>query len=775
MSDFNFRKPLSKDKKNLSEALDHINKVYNSNFSPVQPNEVDKVILEAAKTIGNLVFEPHKEGAYKVYLITTKSGVEIGHIRIGYKTKTAVIPSQLYLGKDRGTRELVLNMYPESATMRVTLSKSVGSKPAIMINPRKLLDAVADWITKNRKNMIEEVVDEAKEVLKVVKKDTPVKKKTGKTASEFNGDKRGFNRFVEEQDVEEIEEEEEIEEGVRMMSGAEKMVKDSGGSSLASSLRKIKKSLESKPTGSMIVVTKEKSPESVSVDIYEPSEFASLVKGLSSKPEAKVGSKGSWSGGEVTVVAIKEDVQEELDAEEAEDLQLQEFYRMQDWARFKRENPKGTPVFMVLNGRTTLSGTIIEIKPYDLGIARKGYFVYIKSDRGSLMVDDVDIMNIYFGDEAVRQKGFQSSVKSYKSKLGNPPSATKREEVELGEDKASDEYMAWLKAYETSKEKKVVDGIKTAGINYSKIGFPGQQDVVITYALTKFNGDVKKAINYIIKNEMEMDKERSPSNKHHPNLKAPKESLGTHMATSEKTEPMEEENLNEAYINTESIKIIRDELKKEFPKFKFMVAREANSYSSIRVAIVSGPVAFVYKNDGTPAEHAEINHYYPMNYKNGEILKKIIQVINRKNWDRSDISTDYFDVGFYLNIKQGNNTYGSKPTPFTLTGTSVKKPTPVQTQKKVNAIINKVVTNVHSKNAVTGKTHTKSTPANAGGPAASRYGVFEDKEEVNEKSPPTGPARKFSKDPDVKAAFKKKYGERWKEVMYATAWKMHNK
>ena len=46
---------------------------------------------------------------------------------------------------------------------------------------------------------------------------------------------------------------------------------------------------------------------------------------------------------------------------------------------------------------------------------------------------------------------------------------------------------------------------------------------------------------------------------------------------------------------------------------------------------------------------------------------------------------------------------------------------------------------------------------------------------INEVSPPSGPARRFSKKPEVKAAFKKRYGDRWKEVMYATAWKMHNR
>ena len=42
-----------------------------------------------------------------------------------------------------------------------------------------------------------------------------------------------------------------------------------------------------------------------------------------------------------------------------------------------------------------------------------------------------------------------------------------------------------------------------------------------------------------------------------------------------------------------------------------------------------------------------------------------------------------------------------------------------------------------------------------------------------EVSPPKGAARSFSKDEKTKAAFRKQYGKRWKEVFYATAWKMH--
>lgn len=42
-----------------------------------------------------------------------------------------------------------------------------------------------------------------------------------------------------------------------------------------------------------------------------------------------------------------------------------------------------------------------------------------------------------------------------------------------------------------------------------------------------------------------------------------------------------------------------------------------------------------------------------------------------------------------------------------------------------------------------------------------------------EVSPPSGPARRFSKKEKVKADFRKRYGKDWKRVFYATAWKMH--
>jgi hypothetical protein len=51
--------------------------------------------------------------------------------------------------------------------------------------------------------------------------------------------------------------------------------------------------------------------------------------------------------------------------------------------------------------------------------------------------------------------------------------------------------------------------------------------------------------------------------------------------------------------------------------------------------------------------------------------------------------------------------------------------------------------------------------------------VETDSDNLHEVSPPSGTARRFSEDPKVKADYKKRYGKRWKEVLYATAWKMY--
>lgn len=100
-----------------------------------------------------------------------------------------------------------------------------------------------------------------------------------------------------------------------------------------------------------------------------------------------------------------------------------------------------------------------------------------------------------------------------------------------------------------------------------------------------------------------------------------------------------------AYLSKEATKEIRDNLKKAFPDFKFSVQNDR--YNAIRVAIMEAPVRF-HADD-----YAQINHYHPHFYQNEDILRKIITIVNEKNFDNSDIMTDYFSVGYYVSISQG--------------------------------------------------------------------------------------------------------------------------
>ena len=100
-----------------------------------------------------------------------------------------------------------------------------------------------------------------------------------------------------------------------------------------------------------------------------------------------------------------------------------------------------------------------------------------------------------------------------------------------------------------------------------------------------------------------------------------------------------------AYITTERVAEIRKELKAEFSNIKFSVVRE--HYSSVNISIMAAPFRF------TERDYEPISFYNLDKYENSEILNRIFQIANKGNHDRSDSQSDYFDVGFYLNIRVG--------------------------------------------------------------------------------------------------------------------------
>ena len=128
-----------------------------------------------------------------------------------------------------------------------------------------------------------------------------------------------------------------------------------------------------------------------------------------------------------------------------------------------------------------------------------------------------------------------------------------------------------------------------------------------------------------------------------------------------------------AYISTEDVKHIRNELKKELPQYKFSVVRD--HHSSVTISLMKGPAFNDYEyfdryNNVTKTanlsdgEHHQINQYHLEDFygkENAEILSKI-DTISRtapaknggKVWyNDSDIQTDYFDIAYYVHINVG--------------------------------------------------------------------------------------------------------------------------
>lgn len=125
-----------------------------------------------------------------------------------------------------------------------------------------------------------------------------------------------------------------------------------------------------------------------------------------------------------------------------------------------------------------------------------------------------------------------------------------------------------------------------------------------------------------------------------------------------------------AFMNQERKAKLAANLKKVVPAgWKYSLA--VDNYSTIVMTIKSAPVDLLkamsdryaqqpkYYNSSRGTEvrdYASVNQYWLADQFEGELLeifKNINAALNDGNHDRSDIMTDYFDVGWYVNINIG--------------------------------------------------------------------------------------------------------------------------
>jgi hypothetical protein len=110
-----------------------------------------------------------------------------------------------------------------------------------------------------------------------------------------------------------------------------------------------------------------------------------------------------------------------------------------------------------------------------------------------------------------------------------------------------------------------------------------------------------------------------------------------------------------AYMNQEKKAAIAAALKVVVPK-NWKYSLRVNDYLSISMTVSQAPIdlrtAFEFEGD-----HYEVNPYHFESHCKDQELKEIISLIvdalNTGNWNRSDLMTDYFDVGHYIHLKFG--------------------------------------------------------------------------------------------------------------------------
>ena len=117
-----------------------------------------------------------------------------------------------------------------------------------------------------------------------------------------------------------------------------------------------------------------------------------------------------------------------------------------------------------------------------------------------------------------------------------------------------------------------------------------------------------------------------------------------------------------AYMSQEHKKEIAVLLKEVMPK-KWKYSLAVNNHSTIVLTISKADVDLIGMHKQLSPENKDkvtnfqLNHYYLHNAYDGEVLEKmeeIVKVLNHKNYDNSDVQSDYFDVGHYVNLNIGN-------------------------------------------------------------------------------------------------------------------------
>jgi len=118
-----------------------------------------------------------------------------------------------------------------------------------------------------------------------------------------------------------------------------------------------------------------------------------------------------------------------------------------------------------------------------------------------------------------------------------------------------------------------------------------------------------------------------------------------------------------AYINQEKKATLSPKIKAICKKYGITASVAIRHHSTLVLNIRAGKLDFIsnWKEHNKDSRETEINSisvnpYYVDQSYSGEckkFLDEVLTVMNDGNWDKSDIQTDYFNVGWYVDVNIG--------------------------------------------------------------------------------------------------------------------------
>ena len=123
-----------------------------------------------------------------------------------------------------------------------------------------------------------------------------------------------------------------------------------------------------------------------------------------------------------------------------------------------------------------------------------------------------------------------------------------------------------------------------------------------------------------------------------------------------------------AYMNSEKKAQLAPAIKAVLKKYNMKGSLRVRNHSTLILTVTEGPIDFVRECDESAHRNGEIrvNPYWINSHFRGESLSFLTEVrsaMSVGNHNRSDIQSDYFDVGWYVEIG-----IGAWDKPYKLTG-----------------------------------------------------------------------------------------------------------